>query len=296
VAGVNCGWFEPFEEGKPTALYNIHGGAEWTGAAFDPRSGCLYVSANEIPWIVTVFQDDNEPRRDPKHPTLGEKLYQQNCASCHGPDRIGVGTAPPLRGLRHRLKDADVLALLKSGRNLMPPAPPMHGEEEKALLDFLFLRDLTQPVSQERPARPAYTSNGYPKLLDHENYPGNKPPWGTLNCLDLNTGRLRWKVPLGEYPELTAQGMAKTGTENFGGAMVTAGELVFCSGTRDRRIRAFDSSTGEELWSRPLPLHGTAPPATYAVNGRQFVVIAATGGGKLGGPTGDSWVAFALTE
>jgi len=296
VAGVNCGWFEPFEEGKPTALYNIHGGAEWTGAAFDPRSGCLYVSANEIPWIVTVFQDDNEPRRDPKHPTLGEKLYQQNCASCHGPDRIGVGTAPPLRGLRHRLKDADVLALLKSGRNLMPPAPPMHGEEEKALLDFLFLRDLTQPVSQERPARPAYTSNGYPKLLDHENYPGNKPPWGTLNCLDLNTGRLRWKVPLGEYPELTAQGMAKTGTENFGGAMVTAGELVFCSGTRDRRIRAFDSSTGEELWSRPLPLHGTAPPATYAVNRRQFVVIAATGGGKLGGPTGDSWVAFALTE
>lgn len=296
VAGVNHGWFAPFDEGRPTVLYNIHGGAEWTGAAFDPASGFLYVSANEIPWIVTVFRDDNEPPRDPRNPTPGEKLYLQNCASCHGPDRVGIGTAPPLRGLRHRLKDADVLALFKTGRNLMPPPPPMTDAEQKALLDFIFLRDLVQPVSDARPARPAYTHNGYPKLLDHENYPGNKPPWGTLNCIDLNTGRLRWKVPLGEYPELTAQGMPKTGTENFGGAMVTAGGLVFCSGTRDNLIRAFDSKTGEELWSHKLSLHGTAPPATYSVNGRQFVVIAATGGGKLGGPTGDSWVAFALPD
>ena len=296
VANVNSGWFEPFEEGKPTVLYNIHGGAEWTGAAFDPTSGCLYVSANEIPWIVTVFRDDNEPPSDPNKPTLGEKLYQQLCASCHGPDRIGIGTAPPLRGLRHRAKDADVLELLKTGRNLMPPAPPMTDAEQQALLDYIFLRDRTQPVSNTKPARPAYTHNGYPKLLDHENYPGNKPPWGTLNCLDLNTGKLLWKSPLGEYPELTAQGIPKTGTENFGGAMVTAGGLVFCSGTRDNLIRAFDAKTGEELWSHKLPFHGTAPPATYAVGGRQFVVIAATGGGKLGGPTGDSWVAFALHE
>jgi glucose dehydrogenase/sugar phosphate isomerase/epimerase len=296
VANVNFGWFEPFQEGKPTVLYNIHGGAEWTGAAFDPASGCLYVSANEIPWIVTVFQDDNEPPRDPKNPTLGERLYLQNCATCHGPDRIGIGTAPPLRGLRHRLKDSDVLALFKTGRNLMPVPPPMTDVEQTALLDFLFLRDRSQPPSTAKRARPAYTSNGYPKLLDHENYPGNKPPWGTLNCIDLNTGMLRWKVPLGEYPELTAQGVPKTGTENFGGAMVTAGGLVFCSGTRDNMIRAFDSATGAELWSNKLPLHGTAPPATYTVNGRQYIVIAATGGGKLGGPTGDSWVAFALPQ
>ncbi len=296
VATVNTGWFEPFEEGKPTVLYNIHGGAEWTGAAFDPISGCLYVSANEIPWIVTVFRDDNEPPRDSKNPTLGETLYQQSCASCHGPDRIGVGTAPPLRGLRHRANDAEVLALLKTGRNLMPAAPPMTDMEQKALLDFIFLRDRNALASDSKPVRPAYTHNGYPKLLDHENYPGNKPPWGTLNCIDLNTGRLRWKVPLGEYSELTAQGIPKTGTENFGGAMVTAGGLVFCSGTRDNLIRAFDAATGEELWSRKLPLHGTAPPATYAVDGRQYVVIAATGGGKLGGPSGDSWVAFALPK
>lgn len=169
VANVNLGWFQPFEEGKPTVLYNIHGGAEWTGAAFDPTSGFLYVSANEIPWILTVFRDDPEPPRDPKNPTLGEKLYLQNCASCHGEDRVRIGTAPPLRGLRHHLGDADVLGLLKTGRNLMPPAPPMTDPEQKALLDFIFLRDRTQPVSDMQPVRPAYTHNGYPKLLDHEN-------------------------------------------------------------------------------------------------------------------------------
>ena len=294
VAGANHGWFQPFEEGKPTVLYNIHGGAEWTGAAFDPRSGHLFVSANEIPWMLTVFQDDPEPPRDPANPTAGELVYQKNCANCHGPDRIGVGTAPPLRGLRQRLKDSDVLALLQTGRNLMPAATGLTEAERAELIRFLFLRDRTSPPTSGRPAMPTYTHNGYPKLLDLENYPGNKPPWGTLNCIDLNTGQLKWKVPLGEYPELTAQGIPKTGTENFGGAMVTAGNLVFCSGTRDRRIRAFDTDTGRELWSHELPLHGTAPPATYSAQGRQYIVIAATGGGKLGGPAGDIWVAFSL--
>lgn len=294
IANANFGFFEAFEDSKPTVLYGIHGGAEWTGAAVDPAKGHLYVSSNEIPWIVTVFRDDAEPPRDPNHPTLGEKVYRQNCAACHGADRIGAGTAPPLRGLRHRLTDADVLAVMNTGRNLMPPAPPMSDHEQKALLDFLFLRDL--PVSARATNRRAsgYTHAGYPKLLDPEGYPGCKPPWGTLNCIDLNTGKLRWQVPLGEYPELTAQGVPITGTENFGGPIVTAGGLVFCAGTRDGCIRAFDADTGRELWKHKLPWGGYAPPATYEINGRQFVVIAATGGGKLGGPTGDAWIAFAL--
>jgi quinoprotein glucose dehydrogenase len=296
IANSNSGWFTPFEEGKPTVLYNIHGGAEWTGAAFNPTTGFLYVSANEIPWILTVFRDDPEPPRDPAHPSLGETLYLKNCATCHGPDRVGVGTAPPLRGLRHRLKESDVLALLETGRNLMPAATGLSRSEREEVIRFLFPQGTGASPADVRPNRPSYTQNGYPKLLDLENYPGNKPPWGTLNCIDLNSGKLRWKVPLGEYPELTAMGLPKTGTENFGGAIVTGGGLVFCSGTRDKQIRAFDSDTGDELWSHALPLHGTAPPATYSVHGRQFVVIAATGGGKLGGPSGDSWVAFALPE
>jgi quinoprotein glucose dehydrogenase len=144
--------------------------------------------------------------------------------------------------------------------------------------------------------RPNYNSSGYPKFYDYEGYPANKPPWGTLNCIDLNTGKLLWKVPLGEYPELTAQGMKLTGTENYGGAIVTAGGLVFCAGTRDHRIRAFDKETGKELWSAKLPWVGNAPPASYEVNGRQFIVIAATGMNKLGTPYGDAYVAFALPK
>jgi glucose dehydrogenase len=295
IESANFGWFEPFEEGKPTVLYGVHGGAEWTGAAFDPTTGCLYVSANELPWIISVFRND-EPPRDPKQPpTAGEKLYLQNCASCHGLDRIGVGMAPPLVGLRHRLQDAQVHTLLKTGRGLMPPSPPMSDADEKALLDFIFLRDRPRLPSATAPQpRPSYTHNGYPKLLDHEGYPGCKPPWGTLNCIDLNTGKLRWKVPLGEYAELTAQGIPKTGTENFGGAIVTAGGLVFCAGTRDEMIRAFDKDTGEELWHHKLPFGGFAPPAIGEANGRQYLIVPATGGGKLATKMGDAYVAFFL--
>ena len=293
LSRANLGWFAPFEDSKPTAFYGLHGGAEWTGAAFDSGSGRLYVTANELPWMITVFRDDDAPPAKP--PTVGEQVYQQFCAACHGPDRAGIGMAPPLRGLRHRMTDDQVLVLWKTGRNSMPPQLQLDDLQRKQLLDFLFVRD--RPSLPDDPkSQPRYSFAGYQKVLDYEQYPGCKPPWGTLNCLDLNTGKLAWSVPLGEYAALTKAGIPKTGTENFGGAMVTAGGLVFCSGTRDNKIRAFDSENGTELWSADLPLHGTAPPATYEVGGRQYVVIAATGGGKLGGPTGDAWVAFALPE
>ena len=114
--------------------------------------------------------------------------------------------------------------------------------------------------------------------------------------MDLNTGILRWQVPLGEHAALTERGLSPTGTENFGGAMVTAGGLVFAAGTRDQKIRAFDKGTGEELWSYRLPFGGYAPPSSYEVDGKQFIVIPATGGGKLGGPQGDAYVAFSLKD
>ena len=171
------------------------------------------------------------------------------------------------------------------------PAVPVPEKQRAALMEFLFDRDLDSEV---RRGGTTYKFAGNGKLLDHEERPGVKPPWGTLNAIDLNTGRIAWKVPLGEYEDLTRRGIPKTGTENFGGAMVTAGGLVFCAGTRDLKIRAFDSSDGKELWEYKLPFGGFAPPATYEVNGRQYVVIAATGGGKLGAERGDASVAFAL--
>ncbi|HEV7403751.1 MAG TPA: PQQ-binding-like beta-propeller repeat protein [Chthoniobacteraceae bacterium] len=289
----NTGWFFPFAEAKATAFYGLHGGAEWTGAAFDPASRRLYISANTILWNVTVFRDDDPAPLKP--PTVGEQTYLASCAPCHGPDRIGVGMAPPLRGLRHRMTDDQVKALLTTGKNAMPPQPQFATEAGKPLLDFLFVKDRPSPPIDPN-AKPKYSFGGYVKVNDPEGYPGATPPWGTLNCLDLDTGKLVWKVPLGEYPELTAKGVPKTGQENFGGAMVTAGGLVFCSGTRDRKIRAFAAKDGAEMWSADLPLHGTCAPASYEARGRQFIVLPATGGGKLGGPSGDSWVAFALPK
>lgn len=298
VAASNFGWFEPFSDSRPTILFGIHGGAEWTGACVDPRNGHLYVSGNELPWAITVYRDEPEPPFPSNAPpTRGKVLYDQSCAQCHGPDRIGIATAPPLRGLSRRSNDDQVRSLLKTGRNLMPIAPEMSESDTQALLDFLFLRD--RPAGNATAAktdRPIYRDKGYPKLLDNEGYPGCTPPWGTLTCIDLNTGRRVWQVPLGEYPELTARGIPKTGTENFGGPIVTAGGVVFCGGTRDQRIRAFDAASGNELWSADLPYGGYAPPSTYAAGGRQYVVIPATGGGKLGGPTGDALVAFTLPD
>jgi quinoprotein glucose dehydrogenase len=202
--------------------------------------------------------------------------------------------APPLHGLSRRLNDGQILALLAQGRGAMPPLPAFVEESgREALLDYLLLRDQPYaPVSNDGP--PRYTHNGYPKLLDHEGYPGSKPPWGTLDCMDLNTGRIAWSVPLGHYPQLEQQGWVQTGAENFGGASVSAGGVVFCAGTPDLLIRAFDAFDGRELWRHPLPHGGYAPPAIYEIGGRQFVVIAATGGGKLATETGDAWIAFAL--
>jgi quinoprotein glucose dehydrogenase len=292
VQRANAGIYPSIEEAKPTLMFNIHGGAEWTGAAADTR-GRLYVTSNEIPWHITSFRDDDPAPAKP--PTAGEQVYMTICFACHGPDRKGIGHSPPLRGIRHRLKDDDIRAMLKNGRNSMPPMPQLTEEQIKPLLDFLLCRD--RPIPPVDPNAPVkWTFGGWNRLVDAEGYPGTKPPWGTLNCIDLNTGKIAWKVPFGEYPELAAKGVPKTGQENFAGCMVTASGLVIASGTRDKKIRAFDADTGAELWSHQLPLHGTAPPASYEAAGRQFIVLPVTGAGKLGGPAGDAWVAFALPK
>ena len=177
----------------------------------------------------------------------------------------------------------------------MPAMPGLTSEMTDPLADFLLCLDRPAAPAQTD-APPIWNFQGWNKLQDPQGYPGCTPPWGTLNCIDLNTGLIRWQVPLGEYSELTKRGIPKTGQENFGGASVTASGLVFVSGTADKLIRAFDAETGAELWSRPLPWHGTAPPTIYESGGRQFVVVPATGGGKLGGEVGDAYVAFALPQ
>jgi quinoprotein glucose dehydrogenase len=292
--GMRTGRFMPCADGQPTLLFDVDGGAEWTGACIDPKTGRLYVTANHIGWAITLFRDDDPPDDANAPKTAGRIIYEKTCAVCHGNERLGVGISPPLRGLRHRMSDDAIVKQIRNGKNAMPANPLLSDSDVKALVDYLMLRDRPIPAETPKTERPIYSFAGYPRFYDNEGYPANKPPWGTLNCIDLNTGKLEWKVPLGEYEALTAKGMPLTGTENYGGAIVTAGGLLFCSGTRDNRIRAFDKTNGKELWAAKLPWAGSAAPATYEIAGRQYVVIPATGVLHLGSPRGDAWVAFAL--
>jgi quinoprotein glucose dehydrogenase len=163
----------------------------------------------------------------------------------------------------------------------------------------LYVNSNEQPnvarlVADDDNKQEPYRPTGYFKFLDKNGYPAIKPPWGLLNAIDLNKGEFLWRVPLGEFPELTARGIPRTGTENFGGTIVTAGGLVFIGGSKDEMFHAFDKRTGELLWQSKLDAGGYATPCTYSVKGRQYVAIAAGGGGKLGTKSGDTFVAFAL--
>ena len=200
--------FNPPSFAGTVVIPGFHGGANWSGASFDPTTGLLFVNSNNVPNIITL---DDSPQDD---------------APRYGP----------------------------------------------------------------------YRHKGYIQFLDHEGYPAIKPPWGQLTAINLNTGEFAWQVPLGEYPELTKRGVPQTGTETFGGTIVTAGGLVFIGGTTDEQFRAYDTRTGKVLWEHQLKAGGYATPATYTVNGRQYVVIAAGGAGKLRTKAGDEFVAFALPE
>ncbi len=293
----------PTREGS-IILPGFDGGAEWGGAAVDP-DGVLYVNANEMAWVLTMV----ETKRQGAEPlATGEAIFNQICAACHGIDRLGnkAQNVPSLIGVEKRLKAADVLALLKTGKGVMPSFGFLTERQHQLVGDHLLGTTSSTPSAND-PGRKEelggadvlgnipYTMTGYNRWLDTNGYPALKPPWGTLNAIDLNTGEYRWRVTLGEWPELTAKGIPPTGTENYGGPVVTAGGVIFIAASRDEHIRAFDRKTGKELWKAKLPAAGYATPATYSINGRQYVVIAC-GGGKIGTKSGDTYVAFALPK
>jgi quinoprotein glucose dehydrogenase len=286
----------PSREGT-IILPGFDGGAEWGGAAVDP-DGILYVNANEMPWVLTMVETKG---REGEPLSGGDAIYTQICAACHGVDRRGnpAQNVPSLVDIAQRRKPEEILALLKTGKGVMPSFDFLSEVQKQSVVDHLSGKaDAGRADAGDAAAGSAlgsipYTSTGYHRWLDTNGYPALKPPWGTLTAIDLNTGRHRWQVPLGEYPELSARGVPPTGTENYGGPIVTAGGVVFIAASRDEHIRAFDRKTGRELWKARLPAAGYATPATYSVGGKQYVVIAC-GGGKIGTRSGDAYVAFAL--
>jgi quinoprotein glucose dehydrogenase len=286
----------PFGVGKETVIFpGFDGGAEWGGSAFDPETGWLYVNANDVPWTSSLAESGGGQKS-------GRSIYLSNCANCHGDAMLGAPPSiPALVELQGKRTVGQISAVVQQGRGRMPSFPNLSSAEIGALAGFVLSgenKELAGSACGVTAGAAKYRFTGYHKFRDPDGYPAAAPPWGTLNAINLNTGEYAWKIPLGEYPELAAEGMKDTGTENYGGPIVTAGGLVFIAATNyDRKFRAFDKSAVALLWETTLPFSGNATPVTYEVDGRQFVVIFATGG-KSGKPTssGGIYVAFALPK
>jgi quinoprotein glucose dehydrogenase len=275
------------------------GGAEWGGPAYDPETHNFFVNANESAWILRMVE-----QKPPQRSGTGKSIYLRECSSCHKPDMQGSPPEfPALTGLNRQFEENEILELVSLGGTRMPGFARLGKDGIKAVVDYVYKGENNRAQVQESPTNyMKFLSDGYNRFLDIDGYPAIQPPWGTLSSINLDTGKFNWQIPLGEYPELAAQGMRNTGSENYGGPVVTAGGLVFIAATSyDNKIRAFDKANGELLWEATLPNSGNATPAIYEVNGRQFIVVAA-GGGKRNRPASEpspavaKYVAFALPK
>jgi quinoprotein glucose dehydrogenase len=285
------GPFKPLGVGVDTTIYpGLDGGAEWGGPAYDPDTGLLYVNSNEMAWLGSLAPNDTGR-------STGKSVYLRDCAACHGD--TGQGSPPQfpaLVNLETRLSFEQFPERVRKGGGRMPAFPNLQQEAMYALAMYLYKGvDLPAGAPDRSAANQEYRFTGYRRWLDPDGYPAIGTPWGTLTAIDLATGKFAWRIPLGEYPELAARGIRDTGSENYGGPLVTRGGLLFIGATiHDRKFRAFDKSTGKLLWETTLPFSADATPITYQIDGRQYLAIYASGGKERADATRGVYLAFAL--
>ncbi len=283
--------FVPFRVVQETIIFpGFDGGAEWGGPAYDPESNLLYVNANDLVWTASLAKNAIAKS--------GRQLYLQHCANCHG-DTL-AGSPPQMPSLLNLEPKWDVPAIEKitrEGAGRMPGFPNLTAQEVRSVSEYVKSGESKEIQPDEAAVTQLdYRFTGYKKFYDPDGYPAVAPPWGTLNAINLSTGEYAWKIPFGEYPELAAKGMKNTGSENYGGPVVTAGGLLFIAATNyDRKFRAFDKATGQLLWETTLPFSANATPAVYSVGGKQYVVITSEGSkSRPTDPKGSKVIAFAL--
>jgi quinoprotein glucose dehydrogenase len=296
------GPFTPLSKQGTIIFPGLDGGAEWGGAGADPE-GILYLNSSEMAWLISIDKARSSTKDSFIHP--GEQVYASNCSSCHGAERKGNAASgfPSLVNIGDRFQRDHVLKVIGSGKGMMPAFKKLNEQQKKMLVAFLYgekieaKEDKKEPgiIPQLKDTAVSYKISGYTKFLDQDGYPAISPPWGTLNAIDLNTGEYIWKKVFGETPALAAQGIPQTGSDSYGGPVITAGGLLFIAGTKDGKFRGYNKKTGDLVWETKLPAAAFATPSTYKANGKQYIVIAC-GGTKLGAAKGESYVAYALPE
>ncbi|GJM30743.1 MAG: hypothetical protein DHS20C17_33780 [Cyclobacteriaceae bacterium] len=280
----NEGPFTPPDPAGTLMVPGTRGGSEWGGAAFDPGTGVLYLNSNESPEISTVqAMNRSDQREDLSMYDLGKQFYDNFCAGCHGVDRKGIlPDNPSLLDIGSRMSESDILNKINLGSGRMPGFGEMLKGNKDEILAFLLERQkdviVERNISDSDSAADYKNITAYSYFRDAAGRPALKPPWGTLNAINLNTGEYEWSIPLGNYPEFQQPDGPETGTPNYGGPVVTAGGIVLIGATADGKFRAFAADTGKKLWETPLPGNGYASPATYMIGNKQYVVISVTGG------------------
>jgi len=295
------GLFTPPDLRGTLMLPGTRGGSNWGGGAFDPHSGIIYIKSSDSPEIDLLQKiESNKSSGSQNKYNQGMTLYAKHCASCHGRDKNGdEPNFPSLTGLSGRMTQQEALIKINQGTGRMPGFSAVLNGNEDAIIAYLyekgdrrsrkesflqeirenqlFARDTTDkslPVD----TTPIYLNiTAYSHFRDPEGRPAIKPPWGELNAINLNTGEYLWKVPVGNHPELQEAGSPITGSEGYGGPMVTAGGLVFLGSTHDKKFRAFDKDNGKLLWEIDIPGIANATPSTYWNEGKQYVVTSVAG-------------------
>ena len=255
------------------------GGAEWGGSAYDPNGNKLILNAQEIGGILRVYERPSG---------YAQALYAENCGICHGENREGTDRGPSLIDIDDRLTSFETNQIVREGRGNMPGFESLEGYERSAMVGFIRNPDAEDENLDS--GEIDYAFAGYIRVRDHEGLPGNSPPWGTLNSIDLATGEIDWQVNFGNYP---SHPNLNFGAESYGGPVVTESGLIFIGATPDRKFRVYDTRDGSMLWEYELSAAGFATPSMYSVDGDQYVVIAA-GGGRMGPPSGSEYFAFKL--
>jgi quinoprotein glucose dehydrogenase len=284
---VYKGMYTPPTVSGTITFPGYHGGGEWGGPGIDPNTGVLYVNSNNMPWYPTVSPAVAE--------SPGKNLYSNYCQSCHGIELEGsdvFGGVPALKNVKKSLSKPQIHKIINQGRGVMPAFKDLTKIEIDKIIDFVTNTEKASSLVKSDWPYP-YTYGGLRRLNLNDGLPLTRPPWGQLTAIDLNKAEIKWQIPLGNIDSLNIPGHPVTGTQNYGGPVVTKGGLIFIAATSDSKIRAFDKETGKKLWEAKLPTSGSATPAIYSVKGKQYVVIAC-GGGREGAKSGDSYVAFAL--